>query len=254
MEAVGKLERKNRELEREEQMLNAQNLSSLGSFSSSALTDHLESEELEQKVTFQEEQIAKLNEQLKLAREGLTLEREKSRQLELDLWKKEKEPSDIKIDARIATLTDKLICSSKKENRSTIPLNYRDLETKLEKKNVECRSLADQVNKYKAELAASKSESSSAIEVLSNRELNKGDAMTEQARCQLAIPLPHRDLSRITQSPGTQVRENLFSFFFFSLFITESKVNDFILLFFRVRRHSTVVTPVKECTTTFVIG
>ena len=106
------------------------------------------------------------------------------------------------------TLTDKLFGSSKKENHSTIPLNYRDLETKLEKKNAECRSLSDQVNKYKAELAASKSESSSASKVLSNRELNKGAAMTEQARCQSATPLPHRDLNRITQSPGTQVSEN----------------------------------------------
>ena len=100
-EAVEKLERKNRELEREKRMLNEQ-LSSLESFSSSTLTNHPESEELKQKINFQEEQIAKLDEQLQRAREGLTLEREKSRQLELDLWKKEKELSGVKIDVRIA--------------------------------------------------------------------------------------------------------------------------------------------------------
>jgi len=101
-EAVEKLERKNRELEREKQMLN-ERLSSLESFSSSTLTNHLELEELKQKITFQEEQIAKLDEQLQRARETLTLEREKYRQLELDLWKKDRKPSGVKIDVRIAS-------------------------------------------------------------------------------------------------------------------------------------------------------
>jgi chromosome segregation ATPase len=100
-EAVEKLEGKNRELEREKQMLN-EHLSSLESVISSNPTNHFESEELKQKITFQEEQIAKLDEQLQCARETLTLEREKYRQLELDLWKKEKELSGVKIDVRIA--------------------------------------------------------------------------------------------------------------------------------------------------------
>ena len=100
-QAVEKLERKNQELERERQMLNEQ-LSSYESFNSATLTNHPETEELKQKIIFQEEQITKLDEQLLRCRESLTLEREKSRQLELDVWKKEKELSGVKIDVRIA--------------------------------------------------------------------------------------------------------------------------------------------------------
>jgi chromosome segregation ATPase len=155
----------------------------------------------------------------------------------IDFWQTKAEQNKKK-----PSLTDKLFGS--------IP----HLETKLEKKNVECRSLADQVNKYKAELAASKSESSSASEVLTNREMNKGAAMTEQARCQSATPLLS---SRINQSRGTQVSENLFYFTFYPFFFIAKSLFynvTFYYCFFRVRRHSTVVTPVKECTTTFVIG
>ena len=112
------------------------------------------------------------------------------------------------------TLTDKLFGTSKKENHSSIPLNYRDLQTKLEKKTAECRSLAEQLNKNKAELAAVTSATPS-NKVLSHRELNKASTMTEQTRCQSATPLPHRDLSRITQSPGTQVSERILNFLSF---------------------------------------
>lgn len=92
------------------------------------------------------------------------------------------------------TLTDKLFGSHKKENQSSIPLAYRDMENQLQKKNVQVRDLNEQLAKCRAELAATKSTDSTKPSVLS-----------EQARNTSATPLPYRALSKLTQSPGTQV-------------------------------------------------
>lgn len=100
-EAVERLERKNNELSAQ---LSAKEVSNAGS--SSSATVH-EVDELKQRIVFLEEQIVKLEQQLEKAREQLTLEREKARQVQTDLWKKEKELSDAKIDLRIANRENK---------------------------------------------------------------------------------------------------------------------------------------------------
>ena len=64
-------------------------------------------EESKQKILFLEGQITKLKQQLERSRENLPLECEKSRQVQSDLWKKEKELSDAKIDLRIANRENK---------------------------------------------------------------------------------------------------------------------------------------------------
>lgn len=46
--------------------------------------------------------MGKLEQQLEKSRESLTLEREKARTTQSELWRKEKELSDTKIDLRIA--------------------------------------------------------------------------------------------------------------------------------------------------------
>lgn len=99
------------------------------------------------------------------------------------------------------TLTDKLFGSHKKENQPSYHLGFRELEANLEKKTAQCRTLTDQLNKCKAELAALKEPSSS------NRAatLLKTPVADLHARSQSATPLPNRALSRLTQSPGTQV-------------------------------------------------
>lgn len=99
------------------------------------------------------------------------------------------------------TLTDKLFGSHKKENQPTYHTGYRDLEANLEKKTAQCRSLTDQLNKCKAELAALKEST------ISNRTgtLLKTPIADVHTRSQATTPLPNRALSRLTQSPGTQV-------------------------------------------------
>ena len=102
------------------------------------------------------------------------------------------------------TLSDKLFGSHKKESQPTFPVAYRELESNLEKKNNQCRSLMEQLNKCKTELAIAKADHSSSNKNTIGREAGK--VLTEQARNMSATPLPHRALSRLTQSPGTQVR------------------------------------------------
>ena len=103
------------------------------------------------------------------------------------------------------TLTDKLFGSHKKDNSSAFPVAYRELESNLEKKNTQCRSLIDQLNKCKSELAMVKAESASG-KSSTLKETSK--VLNEQSRNVSATPLPHRALSRLTQSPGTQVKHN----------------------------------------------
>lgn len=98
-EAVERLERKNHDL--------VEQLSSYESSHSHNQTVAPELEEMKQKMVFMEGQINKLEQQLERSRENLTLEREKSRTLQSDLWKKEKEVSDAKIDLRIANRENK---------------------------------------------------------------------------------------------------------------------------------------------------
>lgn len=98
-EAVERLERKNKDL--------VEQLSSYESSYTSSTSVVPEVEELKQKVVFLESQITKLEQQLERSRENLTLEREKSRTIQADLWKKEKELSDTKIDLRIANRENK---------------------------------------------------------------------------------------------------------------------------------------------------
>lgn len=102
-----------------------------------------------------------------------------------------------------STFTDKIFGSHKKENQPSIPLAYRELESNLEKKTTQCRVLTEQLNKCKAELVALKTDSSSR----SSKDLTKTPtAGNELMKCQMATPsIPHRALSRLTQSPGTQV-------------------------------------------------
>lgn len=102
-QAVERLAQKNQEL-----------LSQQSSFeSSNSKSSAAEVDEMKQKIVFLEEQIAKLEQQLEKTRENLTLEREKARQVQSDLWKKEKELSDAKIDLRIANRETK---TSENEN------------------------------------------------------------------------------------------------------------------------------------------
>lgn len=105
------------------------------------------------------------------------------------------------------TLTDKIFGSHKKENQPSIPLAYRELESNLEKKTSQCRVLTEQLNKCKAEIAALKSESTSSGRSLSGKDLTKTPTASHemQMKCHAATPIPHRALSRLTQSPGTQV-------------------------------------------------
>lgn len=93
-EAVERLEQKNQDL--------VVQLSSQESVHSSNHSVSPELEESKQKIIFLEGQVTKLEQQLERSRENLTLEREKSRQSQSELWKKEKELSDTKIDLRIA--------------------------------------------------------------------------------------------------------------------------------------------------------
>ena len=95
-EAVEKMEMKNQELS-----------TKLSSAQCSTVIS--EAEELKQKTMFMETQIIKIEQQLEKSRENLTLEREKSRQLQSDLWKKEKELSDVKSDLRIVNREMKTI-------------------------------------------------------------------------------------------------------------------------------------------------
>lgn len=118
------------------------------------------------------------------------------------------------------TLTDKLFGSGgsgKKENLlpalGTPNAAYRDLEARMEKKNAQIRSLTDQLNRCKVELAAAKMETSSVNSIpmggfttpagksTSARELGR---VAGNVAIQAATPLPHRALSKLTQSPGTQ--------------------------------------------------
>lgn len=101
------------------------------------------------------------------------------------------------------TLSDKLFGSHKKESQPIFPVAYRELESNLEKKNIQCRSLMEQLNKCKSELAIAKAEHSSKNTV--GKEA--GRVLTEHTRNVSVTPLPHRALSRLTQSPGTQVRK-----------------------------------------------
>lgn len=103
------------------------------------------------------------------------------------------------------TLTDKLFGTHKKENQPSIPLAYRDLESNLEKKTSQCRVLTEQLNKCKAEIAALKSDSTSSGRSYSGKDLSKAPTAGQEIKCHAATPIPHRALSRLTQSPGTQV-------------------------------------------------
>ena len=115
-QAVEKLERKNNQLQ--------EKLSGYESSSASNTNIVQEDETLKQKIIFLEEQVcftlrvkrnvrvvlssiflgqvAKLEQQLEKTRESLTLEREKVRTTQTELYRKEKELSDAKIDVRIA--------------------------------------------------------------------------------------------------------------------------------------------------------
>lgn len=93
-EAVERLERKNLDLQAQ---LSSHEASTITNQSTSSEVD-----EMKQKMIFLEGQINKLEQQLERSRESLTLEREKSRQTQSELWKKEKELNDAKIDLRIA--------------------------------------------------------------------------------------------------------------------------------------------------------
>ena len=99
------------------------------------------------------------------------------------------------------TFTDKIFGSHKKENQPSIPLAYRDLESNLEKKTTQCRILTEQLNKCKSELAALKDSSGK------TRDFAKTPTVGQDMpiKCLTGTPIPHRALSRITQSPGTQV-------------------------------------------------
>lgn len=103
------------------------------------------------------------------------------------------------------TLTDKLFGTHKKENQPSIPLAYRELESNLEKKTSQCRLLTEQLNKCKAEIAALKSDSTSSGRSYSGKDLTKTPTAGHEMKCHAATPIPHRALSRLTQSPGTQV-------------------------------------------------
>lgn len=100
-----------------------------------------------------------------------------------------------------STFTDKIFGSHKKENQPSIPLAYRELESNLEKKTTQCRVLTEQLNKCKAELSALKDSTNKP------RDLTKTPSLGSDMpiKCQTGTPIPHRALSRITQSPGTQV-------------------------------------------------
>ena len=108
------------------------------------------------------------------------------------------------------TLTDKLFGSHKKENQPSIPLAYRDLEANLEKKNSECRALNQLVNKYKSDLAAIKASDShgQTVRGFSGRDVCQTPTAASEGAMKIhsATPIANRALSRITQSPGTQVR------------------------------------------------
>lgn len=95
-DAVERLERKNQELSAQLSVNSSSN-----TLTAASMSVH-EVDELKQRIVFLEEQIAKLEQQLEKAREHLTLEKEKARHTQTDLWKKEKELSDAKIDLRIA--------------------------------------------------------------------------------------------------------------------------------------------------------
>lgn len=106
------------------------------------------------------------------------------------------------------TLTDKLFGSHKKENQPSIPLAYRDLEANLEKKTSECRALNQLVNKYKSELAAYKSDSHGPVRSFNPRDGSQTPTTANDVSMKFhaATPIQSRALSRITQSPGTQVQ------------------------------------------------
>lgn len=105
------------------------------------------------------------------------------------------------------TLTDKLFGSHKKENQPSIPVGYRELESNLEKKTAQCRNLTEQLNKCKAEIALYKAESSNSGKSSSAKDLTKTPTAGHDMpiKSLSATPIAHRALSRLTQSPGTQV-------------------------------------------------
>lgn len=97
------------------------------------------------------------------------------------------------------TLADKIFGSAKKENypggsAAAKPSAQHEMEINLEKKTAQIQSLKEQVNKLKAELAAATA--ATRAEPPSTPAGTKGySAIT---------PLPHRAISRLLQSPGTQ--------------------------------------------------
>ena len=96
------------------------------------------------------------------------------------------------------TLADKLFGSAKKENNpiGVSAVAHHELEIKLEKKAAQIQSLKDQVNKLQADLAAAvNSNKSDPPSTPAGNKAYAGHAVT---------PLPHRAISRLTQSPGTQ--------------------------------------------------
>ena len=108
-----------------------------------------------------------------------------------------------------STLSDKLFGSSRKENPpAAIPVGYRDLESMLEKKKTQVRSLMEQLEKCKVELAASRSENGTASGTKENGSTansKHGDVLAELPKNHLTTPMAYRALSRITQSPGAPV-------------------------------------------------
>jgi hypothetical protein len=146
-----------------------------------------------------------------------------------------------------STFTDKIFGSHKKENQPSIPLAYRELESNLEKKTTQCRVLTEQLNKCRAELAAVKNESSSR----SSKDLTKTPtAGNDKFRNEMSTPsIPHRALSRLTQSPGTQVLT--YSRYCITVFLfLKSKY----LTFSNLRRQQAAQDwPASECITTSLI-
>ena len=105
------------------------------------------------------------------------------------------------------TLSDKLFGSKKENPPPAIPVAYRDLENMLEKKKVQVRQLMQQLDKCKAELVVA-GKNGDALPSNSTSSSKMHDVLNELPKNVLSTPLAYRALSRLTQSPGTQVSSN----------------------------------------------
>nr|QNL15124.1 fatty acid synthase 4 [Meteorus pulchricornis] len=126
-----------------------------------------------QKITLLEQQIERLEKQLQTVRENLTTERETTKQLQRNLWKKEKELSDANLDKRIAlreakTLDEKIKQLDEEKRRLVEQLDKKtkDEEEKSKKLLMELENAKSSLSEVTKESLRNKMQADSAQRAL----------------------------------------------------------------------------------------